>query len=265
MSHWYDKQGAPQYEVKGKKGLRPSTLRDARKFGWVPSVSTVWGDVVIKPMLNKWIQAELMEALWTETHSAENMGASGGFPEYEKLARSRFNEKQQKVMGRGTMIHDYLEKYFSKRQGEIPSEYLGLCQGVALKLQTITDNDVSNPHNHWRVEESFSHHSGYGGKIDLCNDEWVVDFKTKEFGDNPNVKKMVYDDYGVQLAAYDQGLPPVNGLTGSRRLLNLFIDVGSSRVLEWEHEDSTRFRGMFNHALELWKLIKKYNPEWHIM
>jgi len=262
MSHWYDKQGNPCYEVKGKKGLRPSTLRDARKFGWVPSVSTVWGDVVTKPMLNKWIQTELLEALWTETQSPDN---SGDFTEYEKLARSRFNEKQQQVMGRGTMIHDYLEKYFTKRQGDVPSEYLGLCQGVALKLQTITNNDVSNPHNHWRVEESFAHRYGYGGKVDLYNDEWVVDFKTKTFGERPNPKKMAYDDYGVQLAAYDQGLPPVNGLTGSRRLLNLFIDVGSSRVLEWEHEDTKRFRLMFNNALELWKLIKKYNPEWHVM
>jgi len=265
MSHWYDKQGNPRYEVEGKKGLRPSTLRDARKFGWVPSVSTVWGDVVTKPMLNKWIQSELMGALWKEFHAGENMGVGGGYPEYEKMARVRFNEKQQKVMGRGTMIHDHLEKYFTKRQAEVPSEYLGLCQRVATKLQEVTSNDVSNPNNHWRVEAPFSHQSGYGGKVDLYNDNWVVDFKTKEFGDKPNVKKMVYDDYGVQLAAYDQGLPPVNGLTGSRRLLNLFIDVGSSRVLEWEHEDVARFRSMFNHALELWKLMKKYNPEWHVM
>ncbi len=256
MSHWYDKQGNPCYEVKGKKGLRPSTLRDARKFGWVPSVSTVWGDVVTKPMLNKWIQTELLEALWTETQSANTFE---DFTECEKVARGRFNEKQQQVMGRGTMIHDYLEKYFTKRKEEVPSEYLGLCQGVALKLQNVTGS------NGWRVEQSFAHRYGYGGKVDLYNDEWVVDFKTKTFGDRPNPKKMAYDDYGVQLAAYSQGLPPVNGLTGSRRLLNLFIDVGSSRVLEWEHEDTNRFRLMFNNALELWKLIKKYNPEWKIL
>jgi hypothetical protein len=93
-----------------------------------------------------------------------------------------------------------------------------------------------------------------------------VDFKTKEFPgkpDIPSIKKMVYDDHGVQLAAYDQGMP-VNKLTGSRRLLNLFIDVGEGhRVLEWEHEDIPRFREMFNSALSLWKLTKKYNPEWH--
>jgi hypothetical protein len=85
----------------------------------------------------------------------------------------------------------------------------------------------------------------------------VVDFKTKEFPEKPDVKKMVYDDHGTQLAAYGQGLG------GGRRLLNLFIDVKSDNILEWEHTDAERFRKMFSNALNLWKLIKKYNPEWH--
>ena len=42
MSHWYDKEGNPQYEIEGKTGMRNTTLRDARKYEWVPSVSTVW-------------------------------------------------------------------------------------------------------------------------------------------------------------------------------------------------------------------------------
>ena len=257
MSHWYDKSGEPRYEVMGKKGKRPSTLRDARKYEWVPSVSTVWGEIVSRHMLNKWIQTELMQALWVECHSGKNINKEAGFPEYEKLARERFNTKQKMVMNRGTDIHDYLEKYFTGK--EVPEEFQSLCKGVDAKL-----NEVCGPQE-WKVEQSFSHPLGYGGRTDLSNDEWIVDFKTKEFPDNPNVKKMVYDDHGVQLAAYDQGIP-VNGLTGSRRLLNLFIDVGEGhRVLEWEHEDIPRFREMFNSALSLWKLTKKYNPEWRLL
>ena len=30
MSHWYDKEGNPRYEVLGKSGVRPTTLSDAR-------------------------------------------------------------------------------------------------------------------------------------------------------------------------------------------------------------------------------------------
>ena len=54
MSHWYDKDGSPRYEIEGKTGLRPTTLRDARKHGWVPSVSTIWKDVVAAPGLVSW-------------------------------------------------------------------------------------------------------------------------------------------------------------------------------------------------------------------
>ena len=248
MSHWYDKEGNPRYEVEGRNGIRPSTLRDARKHDWVPSVSTIWNDVVARPMLSKWMQTELMQALWTEAHSADNLKRGGGFPEFEKLARDRFNKKQQDVMGRGTLIHDQLEKYYTGV--DVPVAYTTMCEAVDRKLTEVCGS------NDWVAEKSFSHHSGYGGKVDLHNDEWVVDFKTKEFPDEPKVKKMVYDDYGTQLAAYGQGLG------GGRRLLNLFIDVGSPRVLEWEHEDVNRFQTMFNHALSLWKLVKKYNPEW---
>ena len=255
MSHWYDKAGEPRYEVMGKKGKRPSTLRDARKYEWVPSVSTVWGDIVSRHMLNKWIQTELMKAL----HEQIKLNSTDvlSFENVEKLARSEFNKKQQKVMNRGTDIHDHLERYFKKEK--VAEEFKPLCQGVEAKL-----NEVCGPQE-WEVEQSFSHPLGYGGRTDLSNDEWIVDFMTKEFPDNPDVKKMVYDDHGVQLAAYDQGIP-VNGLTGSRRLLNLFIDVGEGhRVLEWEHEDIPRFREMFNSALSLWKLTKKYNPEWRLL
>tara|TARA_R110002020_G_scaffold475930_3_gene714623 strand:- start:2550 stop:3356 length:807 start_codon:yes stop_codon:yes gene_type:complete len=268
MSHWYDKSGTPCYEVKGKNGMKPTTLREARKFGWVPSVSTVWSEVVVKPMLTKWIQGELMEAMWSETFSAHNIGATGGYELYEKKARDKFNQKQQFVMNRGTTIHDHLEKFLSGEKNQVPSEYIGLCESVVHKLKEVTGMDQ------WVVEKPFAHPLGYGGKVDLHNDDWVVDFKTKEFKEKPNVKKMVYDDNGVQLAAYAQGLKPAsenkpeNSING-RKLLNLFIDVGDlhsgTLVLEWEHENVERFRQMFNHALSLWQLIKKYNPQWNIM
>jgi hypothetical protein len=233
MSHWYDKEGSPRYEVSGKNGKRPSTLRDARKFGWVPSVSTIWGEIVNRHLLNKWTQTELMKAFHEQIKLRANSTGILSFEDVEKLARSEFGKKQQQVMGRGTVIHDHLELYF--KGVDIGDQYRELCHNVQRKL-----DEVCGPQE-WEAEKSFSHPSGYGGKTDLCSDQWI------------------------QLAAYDQGIP-VNGLTGSRRLLNLFIDVGEGHsVLEWEHEDIPRFREMFNSALSLWKLTKKYNPEWHII
>ena len=252
MSHWYDRKGNPRYEVQGKLGPRPTTLREARKEGWVPSVSTVWGDIVAKPMLNKWMQNELMSALWTEFHSADNMYGEQSYSEYEELARTRFSKKQHQVMNRGTEIHAHLELYF--KGIKITDDHEEICHNVSQKLNEVCDG------GDWVAEHSFAQHSGFGGKIDLHNDRWVIDFKTKEFPtkpDIPSIKKMVYDDHGAQLAAYNMGLG------GTRRIMNLFIDVGEGhRVLEWEHTDVSRYTDMFKHALSLWKLVKKYDPSW---
>ena len=68
MSHWYDKDGSPRYEIEGKNGLRPTTLRDARKHGWVPSVSTIWKDVVAAPGLVRWSEGLLFETTVSYTH-----------------------------------------------------------------------------------------------------------------------------------------------------------------------------------------------------
>ena len=50
--HWYGQDGSPQYTVTAKDGQqRPTTLRDARKFNLVPSVTTVL-KVAAKPGLD---------------------------------------------------------------------------------------------------------------------------------------------------------------------------------------------------------------------
>ena len=257
MSHWYDKEGNPKYEVLGKSGVRPTTLRDARKAGWVPSVSTVWGDVVSKPMLNKWKEDELVKCMWEESRSPNNMGNQDcSYDSTYKAVRERFSQEQQAVMNRGTVIHDHLENYFKGHlRTEDPDEnpmYMQICHNVHKKLNEVCGE---LPLEGWQSERSFAHSDGYGGKIDLCNEDWVVDFKTKKFGENPVAKKLAYDDYGVQLAAYAKGIGK------GRRILNLFIDIGEgNRVLEWEHEDVSRYEKMFDSGLSLWKLIKKYDP-----
>ena len=55
-SHWYGKDGSPQYTVLDKNGqYRATTLRDARTSNLVPSVTTVIG-AANKPSLQYWLQ-----------------------------------------------------------------------------------------------------------------------------------------------------------------------------------------------------------------
>ena len=240
MSHWYDKDGAPRYEIEGKNGLRPTTLRDARKHGWVPSVSTIWKDVVAAPGLVRWSQGLLFETMYLNPlHGPETEH------EYRKRVFDIYKTESTRAAERGTMIHDVLEKYF--KHGWSHTDHIALIKGTKEKLLEVCGEQD------WKIEHSFAHDLGFGGKIDIHCDEWMVDFKTKELDDGK--KPDVYDSNGVQLAAYD------HGMGGGRKLLNLFISVSSpGYVYPYQWEDKEGLFKMFSTALDLWKLIKRYEP-----
>jgi len=252
MGHWYDQEGNPRHEVRGKNGMRSTTLRDARKSGWIPSVSTVWSDVVTKPMLVKWKENNLMKFMHSAALSRAPIFLT--LDECTKEARENFSLHQKGLTDRGINAHQSLAIYFNSLGEDVVDlgDHALMIRNVVAKLDQLCGKQK------WESEKSFAHSHGYGGQVDLCSDEFVIDFKTKDMSKGADVKKMVFDDHGVQLAAYDTGL----GDSG-RRLINLYIDVESGTVLEWEHEDTERYWNMFKCALELWKLIKKYDPKWY--
>ena len=259
MGHWYDQEGNARHEVKGKRGMRSTNLRDARKNGWIPSVSTVWSDVVSKPMLTRWKENNLMKFMhhkaieWAEDNQTFTDDPAL-IESLTKDARDSFSLHQKELTDRGINAHQSLSIYFNSLGSDVIDlgDHASMIKSVVAKLDQLCGKQD------WESEISFAHSHGYGGQVDLCSDEFVIDFKTKDMSKVKDVKKMVYDDHGVQLAAYDTGL----GNSG-RRLINLYIDVQSGAVLEWEHEDTERYWDMFKHALELWKLIKKYDPKWY--
>ena len=60
--HWYDREGEPRYTIIGTNGKeRNTTLRDAKKEGYVPSVTTII-DILDKPSLNTWKINKALEA-----------------------------------------------------------------------------------------------------------------------------------------------------------------------------------------------------------
>ena len=228
MSHWYDKDGSPQYEVESKLGsMRSTTLRDARKFEWVPSVSTIWKDVVAAPGLNRYYQEQLFNVMVVQFDRGYSIGDEQAIP-FKRRVFALAKEHAMKAAERGTHIHNLLEQQLltGKCGSKDPNEIHMVMQTVIKMKEVCGDQD-------WKVEKSFAHPMGYGGKIDVYSDEWVVDFKTKELVDGK--KPDMYDSYGVQLAAYN------HGVGGGRKLLNLFISVSSPGYVvdyEWEERES---------------------------
>jgi len=108
--HWYDKDGNPQYDQpnKSKGGTRPTTLRDARKLGLGPSVTTICS-LIDKPGLRDWAGR-----IWCESYAfLREIMEQPGFESVKDEATKRMDE----ASSFGTECHDILEEYMAN--GEV--------------------------------------------------------------------------------------------------------------------------------------------------
>ena len=233
-THWYTKSGTPAYMILGKNGkLRPTTLRDARLKGYVPSVTTIIG-AAAKPALEKWKQEQVVLAALTLPRMPDE-------PEQDWLVRVMVDSREQgkRAADEGTNIHASIEGFYAGQGlGKYPDHVKGLENALALKFGV----------QEWIAEKSFASQMGFGGKVDLCAPGFVVDIKTKEF----TAEKLpeAYDDHLMQLAAYREGLGMPNA-----RCANVFVSrnvAGLVHVVEWEEKDLQKGTKMFVGLLDYW-------------
>lgn len=242
--HWYRVDGSPAYTTEGTKGIRPTTLRDARKVGYVPSVSTILKSMS-KPGLDIWKQKQLLEAALTLPRNKDE-----SLDDYAVRVIHDSKEQARKAAEKGSEIHEAIEKdmqgiSFNK------SYYEHVC-AARKALEEI------NAGGNWKAEKSFASSMGYGGKCDLHNESAVVDFKTKD--DWIPKTRLAYDEHGMQLKAYGEGF----GLN-EPRLINVFISVsnpGKYALHEWETKEHPKLWSMFQHILNFWKLSNSYDASW---
>jgi hypothetical protein len=108
----------------------------------------------------------------------------------------------------------------------------------------------------WKIEKSFVHHLGFGGKVDLHSGGLVLDLKTKEFDEKNKPEK--YPEQLWQLSAYKYGL----GLSDAR-IANVFVstsNLGLVHIKEWSQEESKAGWEAFKAIFRAWIHIKKYDP-----
>jgi hypothetical protein len=232
--HWYTKEGSPAYTTIGKTGERPTTLRDARKLGLLPSVTTINGQLS-KAGLNSWLQQQVLLAALT-------LPRLEGESEQEWLARVMQDSKAtgREAAERGTAIHAIIESYFE--QVHLP-EKPAYLDNIDKALNEAFGEQL------WLSEKSFGHPLGFGGKCDLmASSGFIVDFKTKE----TDLDKVdVYFEHEMQLAAYREGLGVptarcaivfVNALTNQVKL----IEVSQEKLQSgWE---------CFEHLLRVYQI-----------
>lgn len=243
--HWYDRNGVPCYEQKtGKGGLRPTDLRDARKFGLVPSVTTVLS-VLAKPALVKWMVEQALDAALTlPRRDGESLD------DFKRRALEDSQAQTKAASEEGTRIHDAIEASFKGRP--VPLKYAMHVDEVQKRLREVYPGVTD-----WIAEASFAHVSGFGGKVDLHSPSTgiVVDHKGKD-GDFSDGKKLHYDQ-NYQLAAYNRGL-----LLPPSECMNLFVSrthPGKVAHHIWKRKDVDEGWLVFESALETWKRLRRFD------
>jgi len=243
--HWYARDGSPAYTVKAKDGSdRPTTLRDARKLNLCPSVTSII-KCAAAPGLEMWKQNQVLLAALT-LQRRENE------PEAAYLTRILQDSKEQakKAAERGSAIHAAIQGHY---EGKAPSEeFWPHVKGTAQAVK-----EFAGGREDWVAEKSFSHPLGFGGKVDLLN-EWdlVIDFKTKEFGPEDELK--TWDEHAMQLAAYREGL-----CMPEAQCAIAYVSVttpGLSRIIEIPEESLKKGWQMFTGLLAYWQAKSNYVP-----
>jgi hypothetical protein len=238
--HWYTKDGTPAYTTVGKTGERPTTLRDARKLGLLPSVSTII-NTLSKAGLDTWKQQQVLLAALT-------LPRMEGEEESVWLSRVMQDSKAtgREAAERGTAIHAIIQSWFEQVYMPEKPPYI---DGVVQALEAAYGSQL------WLSERSFGHHLGYGGKCDLMahpvngkGGGFVVDFKTKE----TDLDKVdVFFDHELQLAAYREGLGVPNA-----RCAIVFVNGKTSQVKLVEVPEETLQKGWdcFQHLLRVYQI-----------
>lgn len=240
--HWYDQEGLPMYTIIGANGKeRNTTLRDAKVLGLVPSVTTILG-LVAKPSLENW---KIDQALKSAVTLSRNEGES--LDEFTYRCKQDSKEIGRSAAEAGTKIHYMIEKGFIGKSKSKP--YKAVREFL----------DEHFPDEEWIAEDSFCSDNGYGGKIDLYSKSGIfVDFKTKDNLEGKDPARLVYDEHGMQLSAYAQGM----GFDKIERV-SIFVDRKSTDLIAghiWDKSSHEKHLMMFNHLLNYWKLVKNYDP-----
>jgi len=236
--------------------MRPTTLRDARKLGLLPSVTNILG-VIHKPELADWKMTQAVLAALTLPRKEGE-----GEDEFVKRVVLDAQGQSQTAMSFGTALHRGAER-------------------VALSLEVDPADPVAPWLGHfrdwfqancvrlvWTERVLVNLELGYAGTADLLIEHaahglTLVDLKTQHIRGRSG--PATYRTWGYQLAAYRKALPlsPGYGATGKVTCMNLIMNSHEPHpAIEapWSEAHVERNWKGFAAALELWRIEKDYDP-----
>jgi hypothetical protein len=245
-THWYDRDGTPRYSVIGANGQeRPATLRDARKFGWYPGVTSIIR-CAASPGLERWkADQSILSAL--------TLPRTGDEPHDVLMAKIRQDAEEQARKARewGTAFHAAIQGHY---EGTPPSEEMWPCvRGVVDAI------DANFPGRGWMPEQACANPLGYGTKADLSAADVVLDFKGSEFDSAKAPTLKTWDEHAMQLAATRMAL----GFTKAECAI-VYVSrtvPGLARIIRVDEPELEQGWAMFQSLLAYWQAKNNYYPQ----
>ncbi len=246
-SRWYARDGTPQYEVNGKTTGRPRpvTIADARKNGWLPSVTTVL-KCLAKPGLEDW-KTE-MACLAVLTAPRIDGEALDAFVHRVLHVEQQQNQEAAKARDLGTEIHDAMEH--ALKGDSIPGDMAIYVDPALEKLKqfgivTGTEQIVVG--------------DGYAGKLDAIfqgNRITIMDFKSAK----TLPKSGSWLEHRLQLGAYAQAIDKSAEHNTDIQTANLYISTSEPGKVHLDiHADWwSAYRDGFLPLLWFWQYANDY-------
>ena len=248
-AHWYRPDGEPLHSVLSAKGEpRPTTLRDARKFGLLPSVTNVLG-VINKPELVEWKMTQAVLAALT----LPRLDGEGE----DAFARRVVEDAQSRVRTAaefGTAFHAGAELVANTLEVDPTGPYAAWLNLHRDWFQASCVRVV------WTERVLVNTALGYAGTADLLVEHQahgltLVDYKTQ--GVRPGLVPRAYGSWCQQLAAYRRAI--------GKPMACMSVIVNSaepSAPVEhvWSEEELRSGWESFEAALVIWRHEKGYDP-----
>lgn len=250
-THWYTRSGEPMHSVEARDGSdRPTTLRDARKLGLLPSVTNILG-VIAKPELNAWkMEQAVLAALTLPRLPAEEADS------FAKRVVDDASSRQRAAADFGTAFHEGAAQLaMSPIELDQKSMLAPWLEHYRQWLTSSIERVV------WVERVLVAESLGYAGTADLLafhrtHGLCLIDIKTQ--GVKPGAEARRYFSWGYQLAAYRRAIQ-VPHVT----CLNVVINsLAAQPVVEmpWEEEELNGAEHVFHAANLIWRYEKGYDP-----
>ena len=251
--HWYQPDGTPLHQVPKAdgKGLRDTTLADAKKLGLLPSVTGIT-DIVAKPALMNWKAAQVAAAAFENPPTGEET--------QEYFIERVVNASHQSVAGAADLAskaHDALEKLLTDGPASVPADMWAYVEPVLAwkSASKIIYDEIETVLVNTEI--------GYAGRCDVLGHDAtgapvVLDYKTRKT--KPKQACKPYDTQGMQLAAYAVAHYGVERLH-EVKAWNVYISTTEvGRVEGYQHPSLLPHWEAFKASVILWSHIKGYDP-----